>query len=350
MTLSPVFRSERSADRLAEWGLPGQLSGAIEEQRRALAEIHAMLPAIIDARYVQQCPAPESDVVFLQENFFPVLFTAILAAAGCRPSRLHTYALINCCIRGLITASDNLFDGEHKRCLPLALGSEGPCFSSIMELLCHQRLLRRALDRAVLEGDASHQQTDDAERALLSSLAAIGRLEGQEEAGVDCVLPVDEMLARVHRVRGGALFELAFIAPLHLESGPVRQRCLVATSAARRLGTAFQIVDDVTDLEIDAQRHTHNLLLAAAWHDGSAQERAFAAGLLHGQRPRPGSIEQTLAASAGRVLAIAVSEAERAFSEISGLGLVLPPQRAHDLVSAIAGAAGQARLEELSFA
>jgi hypothetical protein len=50
-------------------------------------------------------------------------------------------------------------------------------------------------------------------------MARIGKLEGSEEGGVDEIPTPDEMVERVHRVRGGALFALAFVPPAVLEEG-----------------------------------------------------------------------------------------------------------------------------------
>ena len=117
-----------------------------------------------------------------------------------------------------------------------------------------ERLLRRALDRGqhavILDG----AQRDAVLRGLLNRMASIGTLEGSEEGGVDEIPTPDNMVERVHRIRGGALFALAFAAPAVLETGPLAEKVAAAEPAVARLGTAFQIVDDLTDFEFDLGR------------------------------------------------------------------------------------------------
>src|SRR6185436_13041882 len=128
---------------------------------------------------------------------------------------LDLYSELNFCLQGTITAADNLLDGEEKSLLPLV--TEGRCFGSILQLLCFERLTRRAFDRAVRAEVVTTGMSDRIQRDLLTRMATIGALEGSEEGGIDDILEVDTIIDRVHRVRGGALFELGFVAPAHVE-------------------------------------------------------------------------------------------------------------------------------------
>ena len=73
---------------------------------------------------------------------------------------------------------------------------------------------------------------------------------------------------------GGALFALAFVAPGVLEKGDVKRKLADAETAIAQLGTAFQIVDDLTDFEFDVRRKSHNLLVSQIHHLGTQAERA----------------------------------------------------------------------------
>jgi hypothetical protein len=196
-----------------------------------------------------------------------------------RADRLDRYAEVNFCVKGTITAADNLFDDQGKSLLPLEAG-KGSRFLSILQLMCFERLIRRTLDRWVETGDATGRGRDEVLKGLLDLMAHIGRLEGSEEGGVSEIPTPDAMVEKVHRVRGGALFALAFVPPRVLEEGETRDRVMAAEPAVARLGTAFQIVDDLTDFEFDLTRRSHNLLVAQVHHHGTPEERTLLRRLL----------------------------------------------------------------------
>jgi geranylgeranyl pyrophosphate synthase len=92
---------------------------------------------------------------------------------------------------------------------------------------------------------------------------------GAEEKGVTEIPPVRAMIEAVHRIRGGLLFSMAFIGPRLIEPPRAENGLSSAEAAAARLGTAFQIVDDLVDFEQDLVRGSHNLLRAHITHHGT---------------------------------------------------------------------------------
>jgi len=355
MTLSPVFRSEAAVRLLQEEGVWARLAPAIESQAAAVGVLHSDLEALISERYRTtrpELPAPgESDSLlglgFLQEYFFLVLFRSLFASLGVGKERQRLYAELDFCIKGTITAADNLFDDQGKSLLPLNAG-EGARFLSILQLMCFERLIRRALDRGISAGVVSPSQGDAILRGLLDRMAGIGELEGSEERGVNHILDPATMVERVHRVRGGALFALAFIAPVLLEEGEVAERIRAAEPAIARLGTAFQIVDDLTDFEFDLTRHSHNLLVSQVHHLGPGTERERLAELWARGEGGGVQVEDTFRTSARAVLDLAYAEARASFSALEALGFWFPPRLADELVRAIVGIDGTARLEALA--
>jgi hypothetical protein len=358
MTLSPVFRSVDAVKLLHEEGILAHLQPALRSQARAVETLHGDLRALIDATFLEAAPPiPGEDATewetlgFLQEYFFLVLFRSLFASLGIPESRLQGYAELNFCIKGTITAADNLFDEQAKRLLPLAAG-EGARFLSILQLMCFERLIRRALDRMITEGETDAARADAVLKGLLDLMAKIGRLEGSEEGGVHEIPAPDAMVDRVHRVRGGALFALAFVPPAILESGPTRDRVLQAEPAVARLGTAFQIVDDLTDFEFDVGRRSHNLLVSQIHHYGSADEREALASLLSaadaGGEVPTGLVETVFVHSARAVLDRAYDEARQAFSALEALGFWFPARLADEVVHAIVGLEGVRRMAEIS--
>lgn len=357
MTLSPVFRSTTAVRLLRDEGVWERLTPDIAGQAGAVESLRDELPSLIDSRFIaeeQALPAPDEvdsprGLEFLQEFFFLILFRSIFRSLGVSEARLSLYAELDFCIKGTITAADNLFDDQSKSLLPLRSG-RGSRYLSILQLMCFERLLRRALERGRLAGVVEQPaQISTIQQGLMTRMAEIGELEGSEEGGVEDIPSPDQMIERVHRVRGGALFALAFVAPRVLEDGDVAARLSRAEAAVARLGTAFQIVDDLTDFEFDLGRRSHNLLVSQIHHHGTDAERETLGDLLDGRAAvREGQVEETFRDSARTVLQRAYEEARASFESLEALGFWFPPRLADEVVRAIVGLDGVARMESLT--
>ena len=342
MTLSPVFRSQRAVSLLAEKGVWDRLAPDMEAQAEAVRGIYRDFDGIIGEAFRTAPPhVPTADEVatpaglhFLQEYFFLILFRSIFKSLGVPEDRLQAYTELNFCIKGTITAADNLFDDQAKSLLPLA-DHAGPRFMSILQLMSFERLLRNVLDRAVVAGVVAGGECAAIQRALLDRMAEIGVLEGSEEGGVDGVPSPDAMVEAVHRVRGGSLFALAFAAPSVLETGDRGKTMARAETAIARLGTAFQIVDDLTDFEFDVGRRSpeEQAAFRPMWESGTVPE---------------GVVEEVFAASARAVLERAYEEARGAFTSLEQLGHWFDPELADEVVHAIVGLEGVSRMESLT--
>ena len=355
MTLSPVFRSPEAVRLLEEHGVWDRLAPAMKAQARAVNTLYGDLGELIDSRFLHPGrKAPEEGdmrspegLAFLQEYFFLVLFRSLFESLGVGSHRLAFYTELNFCIKGTITAADNIFDDQGKSLLPLADDS-GHRFLSILQLMSFERLIRRSCDRAVHTGIMGETETHAILRALLNRMAEIGELEGSEEGGVDEIPTPEAMVQRVHEVRGGALFALAFAAPTVLEDAEVGKAVSAAEPAIARLGTAFQIVDDLTDFEFDLGRKSHNLLVSQIFHHGDAAEREALDRLWNGETPAPGMVEGLFSASAQAVLERAYQEAEASFGRLKELGFWFPQELAPQVVQAIVGLEGVARMEAIT--
>ena len=156
------------------------------------------------------------------------------------------------------------------------------------------------------------------------------------------------MVEDVHRVRGGALFELAFVAPRLVQDGPPRDVLDRAEAAISRLGTAFQIVDDLTDFEFDLVRGSHNLLSAEIHHNGSPDQIEALGRCRSEGRVPPGSVEETFLRPAQAVLERGRTEARRSLTDLRDLGFWFPPELSNDLVHAIVGLDGVVRMKALA--
>lgn len=350
MTLSPVFRSEEAIRALKAAAVWKRLIETAEGQAAANATIRADLHNVLDSPFIEMSDASGSEPVdqdFIQQFFFLILFRSLLQTIGVSGAALDFCSEVNFCIKGTITAADNLFDDQDKSLLPLR-SFEGTRFRSILQLLAFERLtarvIRRGIARAVITDDSAQRL----QLELLSRMAAIGSLEGSEERGVEDVLEPELMIERVHRVRGGALFELAFIAPGLLVQQLDSRVVEAAQRAISKLGTAFQIVDDLTDFEADLVRGSHNLLVAQISHCGSQDERR----LLQMVKASGSSQEEDLVAhhfaDSGRaVIERGEQEALEAMRELHGLGFWFPPDLSHQLVRAIVSIEGIERVRAL---
>jgi hypothetical protein len=354
MTLSPVFRSDEAVALLAERGVWSRLAGDMEEQAAAVRAVYQDLETILGPEFRKTPPhVPHASEVmtpaglaFLQEYFFLILFRSVFGSLGVSRERLKLYTELNFCIKGTITAADNLFDDQAKSLLPLSERA-GSRFMSILQLMAFERLSRKVLDRGQEAAALTASDREQIQRGLLDRMARIGALEGSEEGGVSEVLSPDAMVEAVHRVRGGALFALAFVAPSVLERADVAKKMTRAEVAIARLGTAFQIVDDLTDFEFDLGRRSHNLLVAQIEHAGSREERTALERARAGGA-QPGAVEGPFKTSARAVLARAYDEAQAALAGLAELGFWLEAELAEDVVHAIVGLDGTRRMEALA--
>ena len=357
MTLSPVFRSPEAVRLLEEEGVWQRMEPAIRGQADAVMAVQGDMEKLLDERYrTGPEPPPEpgeilepGGLAFLQDYFFLILFRSLFESLGVDPVRLRLYSELDFCIKGTITAADNIFDDQGKSLLPLRADT-GERFLSILQLMCFERLLKRALDRGVAAGALEESDTDAIQRGLLDRMAAIGELEGSEEEGVEEVPEPEAMVERVHRVRGGALFSLAFVAPLRLEEGEALRRMEEAEPAVARLGTAFQIVDDLTDFEFDLGRGSHNLLVSDIRHHGTDHERSRLEAYRTGDACPDSVVEADFPESARRVLDRAYEEAQASFEDLARLGFWFPPALHREVVHAIVGLDGVARIQSLTSA
>lgn len=350
MTLDPVFRSKEAVNQMMKDGYLENLADSLECHRETIRHIRGLMPNIIEEAYLIPGYLDDNNLVFLQNHFFLILFHSIFKAIGCSEINLRFYSRINFCIKGIVTAGDNIFDDETKDLISLDVGNNGSRFKSILQLLCFDRLIYRVCDDEIRDGWLSRKKTMLIQKEILNRLIYIGKLEGSEENGVDEILPVDEMIEKVHRVRGGALFSLAFIAPMIIEGDGIRDRLEVAENAVRKLGIAFQIVDDLTDFEFDLSRRSHNILCAAATYNEDEKVRSAIKKLLNGKKPEPNMVEGIFSDSARKVLKRAEEEGKKAFDQLAGLGFWFPPEHSSDVIRAIVGIEGIARMEKLTSA
>jgi hypothetical protein len=350
LTLSPVFRSVEATRLLQSDGIWGRLERSARAQAQANARVINDLPNALDATCldVDALPLPAADgpvdVEFVQQFFFLILFHSVLETVGVDEAGLTLCAELNFCIKGTITSADNLFDDQDKSLI--AIRAAGSRFRSIVQLILFERAAARALERGIGAGTIASRSAVECQRDLLTSMTAIGALEGSEEAGVDQILAPEQMLDSVHRVRGGALFELAFIAPRMLTQPVDARKLASARAAVAQLGTAFQVVDDLIDFEFDVARGRHNLLVSQIVHHGTADERAQLSAI-RARGEEVGVDVGAVAESAAAVIERGRREARAALQALESIGFWFPARLSDRLLNALVGDAGVQRISSI---
>ncbi len=354
MTLAPVFRSGELFELLEQKGLSGRFDEAVERMFQGVGCIHRDLVNVIDAEFIEELNAPptladdpKEAAQFLRKYFFLILFSAVFDHIGIEKKRLALYAELSYCIMGTIGAADNLFDSEGKRFLPLK-EVKGSVYASILQLMCFERLSMRAGARSVEAGELKPGVWDEALKRLLSAMATIGKLEGDEEEGCDEILTPDAMVEGVHAIRGGMLFALATIAPAIIEGDDTVVKLGQVQGAFQKLGTAFQLVDDITDFEFDLKRKSHNIMVAEVFHNGTDVERAALKRLMDEPEAAGSEVEDVFAASARRALETARRLTVESLEELEQLGFWFPTELADIVIKGIVADHGTERMESLT--
>ena len=77
----------------------------------------------------------------MENNFFSALFLYSYHRAGIARSRRIIYAIVNQCLRGLVTGCDNILDDEYKKTLETDLPEQGVRFRSVVDIMVSDRVL-----------------------------------------------------------------------------------------------------------------------------------------------------------------------------------------------------------------
>jgi len=305
-----------------------KLLKSLQEHRLVESEISTMYQTVMAQKYRRPWPRINS-VQYARKNFFSTLFLAIYRALEIPPERRLFYGVINHCLRGLVTGTDNLLDNEYKEMLPLNFPDSAIRFKSVMHILLFDRFMFRAIERLVPEiGNQWAQQLHD---QLFKALVPIGAEEAMEEGGVETVISPADILSSVHMYKGGKLLCLAFIAPLLLEKE--RQDTLsLADQGIFSIGLALQVIDDITDFYEDINNRNHNYLVSSIYFKGANYERQRLADTLAQRSATGPAVEKIYPHSLGWVMEEAIGEAVKGFSLLEQAGFWLDRHRAFGLI------------------
>ena len=333
MTLSPVFRSEESIEFLRKQGYLDKFQPALDIQKKARDAISKLVYDHYDKTLYGGIE--RDDMAIFEKDFFLILFIELCRISDSK--NVDFYAMFNYCIRGKITAADNIFDNESKKTLPFKDNIKGK-LRTILELTTYEQLFHY-LGKDIPNYDA-------VKMALDKKMVEIGKLESSEENGVSEVIEPEQMINSVHRVRGGALFELGMIAPMILEPEK-KEHWKKVNEAIHDIGTAFQIVDDITDFEFDLKRKSHNLVLSEIYHKGTPAEKEILMRCLREGSNNKKLVETHFIESVHRVVQHAYCIARKGFVKLQQLGFWYDPDHTDQFVNAILGDAGNPRIKKI---
>jgi hypothetical protein len=278
---------------------------------------------------------------YFECNIFSILFLSIFQSLGLSEARVRAYGLILHSLRGVVTSTDNILDRESKGALRIQ-GAQGWILPNVMLLLLQSGLLYEVLSELAHDPGLRH----DLQRQIITALQEIATEEVAEEHEINEVLTPEDLLNRIHRYRGGQLLELAFIVPVMLETeraGDLR----LASAAVHRIGLGLQILDDITDLDLDLQSRNHNILRSWIVHrgcDGPFSDDALRAHSSADLR----CPWKTFPNATHAVLAQATDEARSGFAALGNLGFPIDREGIDDLLGWLFRARGLEDLWKLS--
>lgn len=259
-------------------GSAGAESGAVLARLRgelseALAAYWSLAGELLRDSGVRLMAPAAADALSLESHFFSFLFLYSYYRAGIPSERRVFYAIVNQCLRGMVTGCDNLLDDEYKPTLETDLPARATRVRSVVDILVSDRVLFHALLEQAAAGRLPADAVRAASAASLRALVRSGAQEATEEGGVspDRLAP-DSVLTSVHHFKTGLLFQAPWVVPEALEPG-ISGRAAPLKDALYWLGLGCQLLDDLVDLARDLREGRHNYGASVAWHAGDPAER-----------------------------------------------------------------------------
>jgi hypothetical protein len=300
-------------------------------------------------RLLASCPAPDAlrfphmelaPGQYWQRNFFSILFLSIFDALGISRERQHLHGMLLHAVRGIVTATDNILDDEAKGAVQLQLRG-AKVLPNILVTLLEAGVFHQVL-RELCTND---ERVADTWQGVMRALFSLGAEESEEEQAIEDVLEPKALLEQVHRLRGGGLLLLAFIAP-EINEPQLTDAVRQAKSGVNLIGLALQILDDLTDFQEDLRQRNHNMLRSwIVWHqpDGPCSD-AELTRLSDDVLEAP---ETHFRIATGQVMQIAIEMALAGFERLQEIGHPADRSTAQELIGAMFTLRGLARLWSL---
>lgn len=201
----------------------------------------------------------------LKYNFFSALFLFSYHRAKISKERRIFYAVVNQCLRGMVTGCDNLLDDEYKQTLPTDLPATATRFRSVLDIMASDRVLFELILKNLKGGRLTWEQGSRISSISLTALMRSGAQEAGEETGISHILSPEKVLMNIHHYKTGLLFQAPWAIPSVLEkSSPAQVEEI--KKALYNIGMGCQIMDDMVDLQVDIRTHRHNYVVSVLYH------------------------------------------------------------------------------------
>ena len=103
-----------------------------EVQRATVQDFHARCANSLGASCGFR--PPDDQVLRVERNLFSTLFVLATKTLGLPERAVRFYAMVNQCMRALVTGCDNLLDDEFKEVIPFDLPGDGTKFAPSLRL------------------------------------------------------------------------------------------------------------------------------------------------------------------------------------------------------------------------
>ncbi len=244
----------------------------VEEELTLALERYLYLAADLLADSGTQVSEVPAFFFDLKHNFFSALFLFSYYRTEINKDHRIFYAMVNQCLRGMVTGCDNLLDDEYKQTLPTNLPKAAVRFRSVLDIMASDRILFEMVLNGLAADELSYDQASRISAVSLRALLKSGIQEAGEEAGENTVLPPDQILTGIHHYKTGLLFQAPWAIPAILESVPTTVQEIVK-KALYDIGMGCQIMDDMVDLRRDIRQRRHNYVLSTLYHASDSKIR-----------------------------------------------------------------------------
>ncbi len=232
---------------------------------------------------------PTPEYFSIENNFFSLLFLYSYFRAGIPKSRRILYAVMNQCLRGMVTGCDNILDDEYKKTLHTDLPEQGTRFRSVLDIMVSDRILFSILYNSCQKKLLTPDQVMAASSESLRSLAGSGVQEASEEGGTRDRLTPEQILSAVHHYKTAKLFQCPWAIPSIIEKDRT-EGIPMLKDALYQIGMGCQILDDMVDLSMDLRMNRHNYITSLIGYGTNFAERdrlKTRLGLDHAQEDNP---------------------------------------------------------------
>jgi len=239
----------------------GSWRKAFEIQKKSVSQYNRISSFILGKYYNGD---PEKIESKFKDNIFSTLFITTAATLNLPDEKLEFYAVLNHCMRTLVTGCDNLFDDEYKEVIPLLLPGRGTIFKSVLHIIIAEKIIAMHLDKYIDSENLTTAKASIISRAALEVLLPSGIEEHEEEDNPAWYnIKADQLIDNILYRKTGVLFE-APMKLIRIAEDFDEEKVSLHCKALSTFGIACQMLDDVMDTGEDIYRRKYNSVVSLA--------------------------------------------------------------------------------------